>query len=365
MGDDTESRRDELVQRILRSTGGAFDIFTLYIGDRLGFYADLAAHGPSAPGEVAARTGTHERYVREWLEQQAVTGMLHVEDESAPAQSRRYALPPGSAEVLTDRESLNYLAPLPRLVAGAVRPLHRLLRAYRTGEGVPYALYGPDLVEGQAGMNRAMFLRQLGTEWLPAIPDVHRRLQENPPGRVADLGCGAGWSCIGIARAYPRVHVDGFDLDEPSVALARANVAEAGLDGRVSIQHRDAGDSALAGRYDLVTAFECVHDMADPVAALRTMLHLAGKEGSVLVMDERVGEQFTARGNEVEWMMYGWSVLHCLPVGKAGSPSAETGTVMRPDTLRRYAAEAGFCDLEILPIDNYFFRFYRLRTICG
>ena len=364
MTDDIETRRDQLVQRILRSTGGAFDIFTLYIGDRLGFYADLAANGPSTAAEVAARTGTHERYVREWLEQQTVTGMLDVDDEAAPAASRRFVLPPGHAEVLTDRDSLNYIAPLARLVAGAVRPLHQLLKAYRTGGGVPYRLYGPDVFEGQAGINRAMFLRQLGAEWLPSIPDLHRRLISDPPARVADIGCGAGWSSVGMARSYPKLRVDGFDLDEPSVALARANVIDAGLEERVRIHRQDAGDPSLRGSYDLVTAFECVHDMADPVGALRTMLHLAGEAGSVIVMDERVGDRFTARGNDVEWMMYGWSVLHCLPVGKAEEPSAETGTVMRPETLRRYAEEAGFCEVEILPIDNFFFRFYRLRPVC-
>jgi SAM-dependent methyltransferase len=347
MTDDTETRRDQLVQRILRSTGGAFDIFTLYIGDRLGFYADLAANGPSTAAEVAARTGTHERYVREWLEQQTVTGMLDVDDEAAPAASRRFVLPPGHAEVLTDRDSLNYIAPLARLVAGAVRPLHQLLKAYRTGGGIPYRLYGPDVLEGQAGINRAMFLRQLGAEWLPSIPDLHRRLISDPPARVADIGCGAGWSSVGMARSYPKLRVDGFDLDEASVALARANVIEAGLEERVRIHRQDAGDPSLRGSYDLVTAFECVHDMADPVGALRTMLHLAGEAG-----------------NDVEWMMYGWSVLHCLPVGKAEEPSAETGTVMRPETLRRYAEEAGFCEVEILPIDNFFFRFYRLRPVC-
>jgi hypothetical protein len=142
------------------------------------------------------------------------------------------------------------------------------------------------------------------------------------------------------------------------------NVAEAGLSDRVRIRRQDAGDPLLRERYDLVTAFECVHDMSDPVGALRTMLSLAGDGGSVIIMDERVGERFTVQGNEVEWMMYGWSVLHCLPVGKADRHSAETGTVMRPDTLKQYAAEAGFCDIEVLPIDNFFFRFYRLKALC-
>jgi len=239
-----------------------------------------------------------------------------------------------------------------------------VLKAYRSGQGVPYPYYGADFREGQAGMNRAMFLRQLGTEWLPSIPDVHQRLLADPPARVADIGCGGGWSSIGIAQAYPKVQVDGYDLDEPSVNLAQANVAEAGLSERVSIHLRDAGDPSLRGGYDLVTAFECVHDMSDPVGALRTMLGLAEGGGSVIIMDERVGERFTAKGNEVEWMMYGWSVLHCLPVGKADRHSAETGTVMRPDTLKQYAAEAGFCDIEVLPIDNFFFRFYRLKALC-
>ena len=154
--------------------------------------------------------------------------------------------------MLVERDSLNYLAPLAQLVVGAVHPLASVLEAYRTGGGVPYRDYGADLREGQAGMNRAMFLQLLGTEWLPAIPDVHAR--------VADVGCGAGWSSIAIAQSYPKVHVDGFDLDEPSIDLARANTAEAGLSNQVTFNLRDAGDPKLAGRYDLVTAFECIHE---------------------------------------------------------------------------------------------------------
>ena len=228
---------------------------------------------------------------------------------------------------------------------------------------MPYAEYGADLREGQAGISRAMFLKQLGSEWLPAMPDVHARLMADPPARVADLGCGAGWSTIGVAQSYPKVLVDGYDLDEPSVTLARSNAKAAGLTDRVKFHVRDAGSPELTGRYDLVTAFECVHDMSQPVSALKAMRHLAGDRGAVLVMDERVGEAFSAAGNDVEWMMYGWSILHCLPVGKADPPSAETGAVLRPETLRRYADEAGFRRMEILTIDNLFFRFYRLHAL--
>ncbi|MGH9460832.1 MAG: class I SAM-dependent methyltransferase [Vicinamibacteria bacterium] len=362
----TESKnaleRDALLERMLASTRGTFLLLGAYIGVRLGLYEALAATGSGGltSEELASRTRTDERYIREWLEQQAVARVVQVDDERADEKKRRYSLPPGHAEVLVDRESLNYLAPLPRLVVGALRPLPALLEAYRTGGGVPYAEYGNDLIEGQAAINRTMFLQQLGQEWIPAMPDVHARLQTDPSARVADVGCGAGWSSIGLARSYPKIKVDGFDLDEASIALARANRQFYGLNQRLEFQVRDAGDPQLAGRYDLVTAFECIHDMSQPVAALRAMHSLAGDHGTVLVVDERVGEDFAVEGNDVDWMMYGWSILHCLPVGKADEPSAETGTVMRPRVLRRYAEEAGFKKVEILPIDNFFFRFYRL-----
>lgn len=354
-------QRDAFIERLLQSASGAFTIFSIYIGDQLGFYRALADGGPLTSAKLAARTGTHERYAREWAEQQTVAGILEVEDERADAGRRRFLLPPGHAEPILDRDSLNYVAPLARLIAGCVRPLPALLEAYRTGGGVPYADYGPDLREGQAAINRPAFLHQLAQEWLPSMPDIHVRLQADPPARVADIGCGYGWSGIGMAKGYPKVNVDGFDLDEPSVERAQENARQAGVEDRARFYVRDAGDPALAGRYDLVTAFECVHDMANPVGALRTMRQLAGERGTVLVVDERVGDTFTARGNDVEWMMYGWSILHCLPVGLVEPPAAGTGTVMRADTLRRYATEAGFRSVEVLPIESFFLRFYRLH----
>ena len=358
----TAAERDALVERMLESARGTFMIFGAYLGARLGLYEALAEAGSGGftSTELASRTRTNERYIREWLEQQAVSRIVNVDDEKADEMKRRYTLPPGHAEVLVDRESLNYLAPLPRLLVGAVKPLQMLLQAYRTGAGVPYNDYGEDLIEGQAAINRTMFLQQLGQEWIPTMPDVQARLQADPPARVADVGCGAGWSSIGLARSYPKIMVDGFDLDESSIALARGNGQFYGLKDRLEFHVRDASDPKLASRYDLVTAFECIHDMSQPVAALRAMHSLVGERGTVLVVDERVGEDFAVEGNDVDWMMYGWSILHCLPVGKADETSAETGTVMRPRVLRRYAEEAGFKKVEILPIDNFFFRFYRL-----
>lgn len=350
----------EFSMRLFRDALGAFNIFAVYIGDQLGFYRALAGNEGLTPTTLAERTGTQERYVREWLEQQAAACVLDVENGSNGKSERRYYLSPGRAEVLTDHESLNYMAPLAQQIVGSVRPLENILNVYRVGGGLPFSDYGMDMREGQANMNKPMFLSQLGKEWLPSIPDVHARLLAEPPAYVADIGCGAGWSCIAIAQSYPKVRVDGFDLDEASVQLASSNIQSAMLGERVNISLRDASDLDLKGCYDLVIAFECVHDMSDPVSVLRTMRQLASDKGAVIIIDERALEIFEPCADGLEQYLYGFSILHCLPVGMLEKPSVGTGTVMRPETLNRYAIEAGFSKVEILPIDHHVFRFYRL-----
>jgi len=238
-------------------------------------------------------------------------------------------------------------------------PLEQLLEAYRTGQGVPYEAYGEDTREGIGALNRPMFVNQLA-DWLAAIPEVDGRLRAQPAARVADIACGTGWSSIAIARAYPDVTVDGFDLDAASIATARQNIAATDLADRVHPAVRDAADPDLSGRYDLVTIFEALHDMDYPVQALQTARRLLTDGGCVVIGDERVAERFAAPGDELERFNYGWSVLHCLPVGMTHADSAGTGTAIRPDTVRAYAAEAGFRRVDVLPIEHDFWRFYRL-----
>jgi SAM-dependent methyltransferase len=351
--------RDALVERLFQATLGAWDLLTVYIGGRLGLYRALAG-GPATSADLAAATGTNGRYVREWLEQQAASGLLAVDDAGAAADTRRYSLPAGHHEPLLDETSLNYMAPIAQLVVACTQPLDALLEAFRTGGGVPYAHYGRDLHEGQAGFTRPMFDHLLGREWLPAIPEVHRRLGAEPPARVGDVACGQGRSSMAIARAYPKVHVEGIDSDEASISVARQQLVGSGLEDRVTFHLGDAAGGRFEGRFDLVTIFESLHDMSYPVDVLRTCRAALADGGSVVVGDERVADSFTAPGDDLERFYYGFSVLHCLPVGMIGEGAAGTGTVMRADTVRRYAGEAGFGGVEVLPIENDFYRFYRL-----
>jgi SAM-dependent methyltransferase len=355
-----EARRDALVRKLSADALGALDLLCVYIGDRLGLYRALAGRPALTPAELAAASGIHERYAREWLEQQTVSGILETENPDAPDDERRYRLPPGHDETLVDESSLDFMAPLAQGVVGCTPPLKALLEAFRMGGGVAYAAYGPDAHESQARGTRALYEKRLTNEWLPAVPALHARLQADPPARIADVACGHGHSTLALARGYPKVVVDGIDLDESSIAAARELLSASGLEGRVAFHHRDAADPELIGRYDVVTLFEALHDMTHPVEVLGTLRAMLAPEGCLFVADERTAERFSPEADETERLHYGFSVLHCLPVGMQGKDPAGTGTVMRPDTVRRYATEAGFASAAVLPIEDKFWRFYLL-----
>ncbi|WP_265522981.1 class I SAM-dependent methyltransferase [Oerskovia flava] len=365
----TTTTAEAFAERLFASTLGAFEILSVYLGDRLGWYRALAGAGPLTSAELAASTATQERYAREWLEQQATSGLLVVAPgdptDGAPPGGpegphlRRFALPAAHAEVLTDEHSLSYVAPLSRFVAAAGPQLEHLLESYRHGGGVSWEQLGEDAREAQAAVNRPWFERELAPA-LAGVPQVHDVLSR-PGARVLDVGCGLGWSTLALAQAYPEASLHGVDVDTPSIAAARTNARDAGLTDRVTFHQADAAESLGAEPFDAAFAFECVHDMPRPVEVLEGVRRAVRPDGVVVVMDEAVADDLQAPGDDVERVMYGYSILFCLPDGLSSSPSAGTGTVIRPPVLRRYALEAGFTGVEVLPIEDFaFFRFYRL-----
>ena len=191
------------------------------------------------------------------------------------------------------------------------------------------------------------------------LPDIAERLRDGS-GRVADVACGTGWSSIAIARHFPTIEVDGIDIDAGSIERAAQHAAAEGVSDRVRFLFADAANAEGAGRYDLVTIFEAVHDMARPVEVLAAARRLLAPGGAVLVGDERVADVFTAPGDEAERLFYSYSVLACLANGLKDAPSVGTGTVLRPAALEAMAREAGFGGFTILPIEHDSFRFYRL-----
>jgi len=361
-GTSPTARTEAFVGRLFEAGLGAFDLLTVYLGDRLGLYDVLRRTGATTSAEFAATAHIDERYAREWLEQQAATGFLEVDDASKDASRRRYSLPPPHADALTDPESPFSIAPLARVLVATAQTLPEVIKAFRTGGGVAWSAYGEDMIESQGDLNRPWLIGQLGSELLPAIPDVHGRLLADPPARVADVACGVGWAAIALGRTYPRIRVDGFDPDERSIEIAERLAKEAGLDDRVRFFVRDGESIGTEGPYDLAIVVEAVHDLSRPVEVLGAIRSALAPDGTLLVADERVGEAFTAPSDEIDRFMYAASVLVCLPGGLVDTPSAATGTVMRPETLRRYAERAGFERFEILPLEPGFLRFYRLSA---
>lgn len=355
----TSASAEEYAERVLGAGIAAFETLSTYVGGRLGWYQALRDHGPSTAAELAAHTGTHERYCLEWLEMQAGFGTLTA-TAAETRHERRFTLPEGPAEVLTDEHSLNYLAGLPRMVASVGPQLGNLLEAYRRGGGVSWAQLGDDARGSQGELNRPWFEQRLG-DALSEVPELHDVLSKNGA-LISDVGCGMGWSTIALALAYPRATVVGLDIDEPSVDAARVNAADAGVADRVTFRMAEGEAMHEQRKFDAVFAFECVHDMSRPVEVLTAVRDSVGDDGLVVVMDEAVADDFRAPADTVDQLMYGFSMFICLPDGMSSEPSEGTGTVMRRDVLQEYAVRAGFSDVTVLPIEDFsFFRFYRLH----
>jgi 2-polyprenyl-3-methyl-5-hydroxy-6-metoxy-1,4-benzoquinol methylase len=355
-----EAAAEAFVERLFNASLGAIDVFTVYVGDRLGLYQAMSDRGALTASELASAANIDIRYAREWLEQQAATGFVVVDDVDAHPEQRRFTLPAEHAAALIDADSPLSIAPLARAVASIGVVLPKLLDAYRTGGGVPWAAFGDDGIEAQGDFNRPWIRASLASEYLPSVPDVHEKLTSGA--RVADVACGVGWAGVTIAGGYPNSSVVGLDPDDSSIAIARRLGAENGVSDRTTFEVHDCTQPLPGGPFDLVVMIEALHDVAQPVEILSRMRESLAPGGTVIVADERVAEAFTAPADEVERFMYGASILICLPAGMSEQPSAATGTVIRPETVRAYATAAGFSSVEVLEqIDHPMLRFYRLH----
>ena len=355
-GDRTGTPAGDLYLRIRAAATATLDLMTVRLGRRLGLYDAMADGATVTPPSLAERTGLDPRMVREWLEQQAVTGFAELADPAGAPEERRYRLTEAAREAFTDIDSLSFCAPMADDVLRTVTRLADLEEAFRSGAGLDKPYHWE---EGRPDENRAAYLQLLGSHWLPAVPDLHERLSAEPPARIADVGVGSGWSSIAMALAYPGVVVDGFDLDEIAIGFARQHARDAGLEDRITFIAGDAATSTE--RYDLVTVFEALHDVSQPVAMLAGLRRLLAEGGTVLIADEKVPDEIVAPGTELDRHHYGWSVLNCLPAAMTDPDSAATGSVMRTSTLRSYADQAGYREVEVLPIDHPEWRFYRLH----
>jgi SAM-dependent methyltransferase len=329
-----EAKLGAFAMKALDDLAGALTASLASIGDKLGLYRALAAE-PLTSAELAARTNTAERYVREWCAQQAAAGYLGYD----PA-SRRFSLPPEHAEVLTNENSpLCVLGGFQGMTA-ATRAFPKLLEAFRSGKGVGWDQHEPDLFDGTRRFFRVGYMTHLVGQWIPALDGVEEKLRRGA--RVADVGCGHGVSTILLAEAFPASHFTGFDYHAPSIERARALAAEAGVGSRCRFEVAPAKEYPGTG-YDLVALFDCLHDMGDPVGAARHVRDTLAPDGTFMLVEPFAGDRIEENlANPLAKMFYGASTFVCTPASLAQEVGLALGAQAGEARLRDVITEAGF-----------------------
>lgn len=305
-----ENKLNAFVGRAVGDIGAAISAALVLIGDELGLYKAMAASGPTTPAELAKRTETTERYVREWLNNQAAGGYVTYE----PATGR-YTLPPEQAFALADEASPAFLPGAFQLIAAAMRAEPRIAQAFRSGGGMDWGDHDPILFVGTERFFRAGYLGNLVTAWIPALDGVEAKLKRGA--RVADVGCGHGASTILLAKTYPNSQFVGVDTHAASIETARRRARDAGVADRVHFEVAGAQNFAGTG-YDLVACFDCLHDMADPAGAARHIRKSLAKDGTWLLVEPYATDQVENNHNPVGRVFYGASTVFCVPCSLAG-----------------------------------------------
>jgi len=324
----------EFVFKAVDEVGATLNTALVVMGDRLGLYRALAGAGPLTPAELAEKTGTAERYVREWLNQQAAGGYVAYE-----ADSGRYSLPPEQAAALTDSESPAYLPGFFQIALGSVMDSPRIVDAAKSGAGIGWHDHVHDVHEGCERFFRPSYNAHLVAEWLPALEGVVAKLERGAS--VADVGCGHGASTVLMAGAFPRSRFTGFDYYDGSIETASERAQKAGLADRVEFRKASAA-SYDGGGYDLVTMFDCLHDMGDPAGAARHVRQSLAPDGTWMIVEPKAGDRVEENLNPVGRAYYGFSTLLCTPSSLSQEVGLALGAQAGESRIREVVTGAGF-----------------------
>jgi SAM-dependent methyltransferase len=345
------------VFKAVGEVGATLNTALVVMGDQLGYYRALADGTPTTPAELAESTGTSEHYAREWLAAQAAGEYVTYD-----AATRRYTLPAEQASALTDPTSPAYLPGFFQIAHGTAHDAAEVVEAARTGDGRGWHTHGSDVHDGCERFFRTMYNAHLIGEWLPALDGVVAKLERGA--LVADVGCGHGASTILMSQAFPRSTFVGSDYHAGSIEIARARAAAAGLTDRVSFEVAPAtalaargSDGGSDGGFDLVTMFDCLHDMGDPVGAARRVREALADDGTWMVVEPRAGDRVEDNLNPVGRAYYGFSTLLCTPASLSQEVGLALGTQAGPARIRDVATTGGFSGFRTAaqtPFNNVF-----------
>ena len=328
------AKLERFMGKIVGDLGAAISAALVVIGDQLGLYKALASGGPATPAELATRTGTSERYVREWLCAQAAGGYVDYDPATA-----RFCLNAEQTMVFADEQSPAFAQGGFQVLTALFKDEPKITAAFRTGKGVGWHEHDPALFVGTERFFRPNYNANLTTSWIPALEGVERKLRAGA--KVADVGCGLGTSTIIMAREYPRSTFVGFDYHEPSITRARAAAAEAGLGDRARFEVARAQDYPGTG-YDLVAFFDCLHDMGDPVGAAAHVRRSLTPDGTWMLVEPFAGDRVEDNLNPVGRVFYSASTMVCTPASLAQEVGLALGAQAGEARLRDVVQQAGF-----------------------
>lgn len=329
-----QAKLDEFMSRLLHDMGAAATGALVLIGDKLGLYKALAAGGPLSPAELAARTDTAERYVREWLAAQAAAGYVQYQPEAGT-----YSMSAEQALALADERSPAFVPGAFEVIASMFKDEPKVSQAFRTGCGVGWHEHSPCLFRGTERFFRAGYAAHLVPDWLPALTGVCEKLEHGA--KVADVGCGHGASTIVMAQVYPQSVFTGFDYHGPSVERARSAAWEAGVEARCRFEVADAKSYPGAG-YDLVAVFDCLHDMGDPVGVAKHVHQSLAADGTWLIVEPYANDSVEGNLNPVGRMFYAASTMICVPASLSQEVGMALGAQAGEARLRQVVMAAGF-----------------------
>jgi SAM-dependent methyltransferase len=329
-----EAKLEEFMGHFVGDLGAALSAALVAIGDKLGLYRAMGDGQPLTPDELASRTGTDARYVREWLSNQAAGGYV-----SYDAATERFFLTPEQSFALAQEGSPAFVPGAFQAATSMIKDEEKITRAFETGQGVGWHEHHPDLFTGTERFFRPGYAANLVASWIPALDGVEAKL--NAGVTVADVGCGHGASTILMAQAYPRSEFVGFDYHAPSIEHARRSASMAGLDGRVSFEVASAKDYGGDG-YQLVAMFDCLHDMGDPVGAAGHVLQTLAPDGTWMIVEPAAGDRLEDNLNPVGRVFYAASTLVCTPASRAQEVGLGLGAQAGERRLRKVVTDGGF-----------------------
>ena len=328
-----QTKLEDFVHKAFGDLGSALTASLVVVGDRLGLYRAMAGAGPLTPAELAQRTGTVERCVREWLAAQAAAGYVEYD-----AAAGRYTLPPEQAVALTDDESPACVLGGFLAMTAAMKAEPKVTQAFRSGRGVGWHEHDPGLFEGTERFFRPGYNANLVDSWIPALEGVKAKLQSGA--RVADIGCGHGASTIIMAKAFPRSTFVGFDYHGASIERARERAASVGVSERARFEVATA--KTFGGKYDLVACFDCLHDMGDPVGAAAHVRESLAPGGTWMLVEPRAGDRVEDNLNPLGRVFYSVSTLVCTQASLSQEVGTALGAQAGEARLRKITEDAGF-----------------------